>query len=88
MVDALNQIPGISCLSPKGAFYVFPDISQTGMDCETFANRLLSEAGVAALAGTSFGEYGKGHLRLSCANSLENLCLAAERIAKFVKENC
>jgi len=87
IVKALNEIPGVSCLSPKGAFYVFPNISQTGMDCQTFADRLLNEAGVATLAGTAFGEYGKGHLRLSCANSLENLQIAAERIAQFVKQN-
>lgn len=85
IVRALNEIPGISCLSPKGAFYVFPNIQKTGLCSEQFAERLLDEAGVAALSGTCFGRCGQGYLRLSCANSMENLERAACRIDKFVR---
>ena len=85
LVAALNDIPGIRCRLPKGAFYVFPDISSFGVPCEAFANRLLDEAGVAAAWGTAFGEYGEGYIRFSYANSLENLKIAVERIAAFTK---
>lgn len=85
MVQALNAIDGIECLMPEGSFYVFPSIEKLGIDCKTFADRLLYEADVAALAGTAFGRQGEGHLRLSVANSLENVKLAADRIADFVK---
>ena len=81
MVSGLNAIDGISCLEPKGAFYVFPNISGTGMTSRAFADRLLDEFGVAALAGTSFGAQGEGYLRLSYANSEENLAKALDRIA-------
>jgi aspartate/methionine/tyrosine aminotransferase len=80
MVDGLNRIPGISCLSPKGAFYVFPNVTGTGMASKRFADRLLEEYGVAALSGTAFGEYGEGYLRLSTANSEANLEKALGRI--------
>jgi aspartate/methionine/tyrosine aminotransferase len=80
MVEGLNSIPGISCLNPKGAFYVFPNISGTGKSSREFADFLLNEHGVAALAGTSFGKHGEGYLRLSYANSDENLRKALERI--------
>jgi aspartate aminotransferase len=83
-VDGLNQIPGIHCLKPSGAFYLFPNISGTGLSSENFANRLLKEAGVAALPGTAFGKYGEGYLRFSFANSLSNIESALERIANFV----
>ena len=76
----LNSIPGISCREPAGAFYVFPNITGTGMRSKEFADRLLDEFGVAALSGTSFGEHGEGYLRLSYANSEENLAKALERI--------
>jgi len=82
--DGLNSIPGIRCLKPLGAFYLFPNISGVGLPSEEFAGRLLNEAGVAALPGTAFGEYGEGYLRLSFANSLENLEEALERIRRFV----
>ena len=81
MVAGLNAIDGISCREPKGAFYVFPNISGTGMTSRAFADRLLDEFGVAALAGTSFGAQGEGYLRLSYANSEENLAKALDRIA-------
>ncbi len=80
IVDGLNRIPGISCLCPKGAFYVFPNITGTGMGSKAFADRLLDEHGVAALSGTAFGAHGEGYLRLSYANSEENLLKALERI--------
>ncbi len=80
MVDGLNAIDGISCVRPKGAFYVFPNIIATGMSSKEFADFLLNEHGVAALAGTSFGKYGEGYLRLSYANSEENLRKALERV--------
>ena len=80
IVAGLNQIPGISCLTPKGAFYVFPNITATGQMSKAFADALLNEHGVAALAGTAFGAAGEGYLRLSYANSEENLTKALERI--------
>jgi aspartate/methionine/tyrosine aminotransferase len=82
--DGLNAIPGIRCLKPLGAFYLFPNISRIGIPSEEFANRLLDEGGVAALPGTAFGEYGEGYLRFSFANSLENIESALERIRDFV----
>jgi aspartate aminotransferase len=85
LIDALNQIEGISCCVPKGAFYAFPDISAFGIPSEEFANRLLEEAGVAAAWGTAFGKFGEGYMRLSYANSLDNLKIAVERIEKFTK---
>lgn len=83
-VAALNQTPGFSCRLPKGAFYVFPNITGTGYTEKELAERLLDEAGVACLPGTAFGAYGAGHLRFSIANSMENLELAVERIRGFV----
>ncbi|CAA9563301.1 MAG: Aspartate aminotransferase [uncultured Thermomicrobiales bacterium] len=80
IVDGLNAIPGVSCLRPAGAFYVFPNITGTGMTSKAFADTLLEEHGVAALAGTAFGDQGEGYLRLSYANSEENLKKALERI--------
>ncbi len=84
IVDGLNAIPGVRCLRPKGAFYVFPNIQATGMTSKQFADYLLNEHGVAALAGTAFGQYGEGYLRLSYANSEANLQKALERIAAAV----
>ena len=83
-VDGLNSIPGVRCLKPLGAFYLFPNISGTGLASDDFANRLLNEAGVAALPGTAFGQYGEGYIRLSFANSLSNIQSAVERIRNFV----
>jgi aspartate/methionine/tyrosine aminotransferase len=82
-VDGLNSIPGIRCLKPNGAFYLFPNISALGKPSSEFANRLLNEAGVAALPGTAFGEYGEGYIRFSFANSLPNIQTALERIRAF-----
>ena len=86
IVDGLNQIKGFSCKKPLGAFYVFPNITKTGMESKKLADYLLSEAGVAALSGTAFGEYGQGYLRLSYANSIENIAKALERIDAAVKK--
>lgn len=85
IVDGLNEIDGISCLRPHGAFYVFPNITQLGVDGEKFVDILLEEFGVAALSGTAFGKYGKGYLRLSYANSVENIQKALDRIDQAVK---
>ncbi len=83
-VKELNKIDGIKCLMPKGSFYLFPSIKGTGLSDKEFADRLLKEAGVACLAGSSFGKYGEGHLRLSAATSFENLQEAIIRIREFV----
>ncbi|WP_119071261.1 pyridoxal phosphate-dependent aminotransferase [Rubrobacter indicoceani] len=80
MADGLNGLPGIECAEPKGAFYAFPRITETGKTADELADRLLQEAGVACLSGTGFGEYGEGHLRFSCANSRENIAEAVQRI--------
>ena len=80
LVDGLNKLPGVSCLRPRGAFYVFPNITGTGLSSKEFADTLLDDFGVAAIAGTSFGDHGEGYLRLSYANSDENLTRALERI--------
>ena len=85
LVAALRDIPGIQCNMPKGAFYVFPDISSFGLSSDVFADRLLYEAGVAASSGTSFGSYGEGHIRMSYSTSMENIKAAVERMASFVK---
>jgi aspartate aminotransferase len=85
VVDGLNAIPGIECRSPKGAFYVFPDISGSGLTGRELAERLLVEADVCVLAGTSFGGVGVDHVRISYANSRENLTRAMERIRSFVE---
>jgi len=83
IVSGLNAIDGIRCVEPGGAFYAFPDISGTGVPAGELAGRLLSEAGVACLAGTAFGAWGEGFLRLSYANSVANIQTALDAI-KFV----
>jgi aspartate/methionine/tyrosine aminotransferase len=79
IVEGLNQLPGVRSRTPAGAFYAFPNIEGTGMDARTFQDRLLEEAGVATVAGTSFGAYGEGYVRFSYANSVENIAAALER---------
>jgi aspartate/methionine/tyrosine aminotransferase len=86
-VAGLNRIKGFSCRMPKGAFYVFPNITKTGWKSKPLADALLEEAGVAALSGASFGEFGEGYLRFSVANSLENLNEALERIDAWTRKN-
>jgi len=84
IVDGLNEIPGISCLRPHGAFYVFPNVTGTGIDCRELADMILEKASVAVLSGTAFGQYGEGYLRLSYANSVENINEAVDRIHKLL----
>jgi aspartate/methionine/tyrosine aminotransferase len=86
-VAGLNKIKGFSCRMPKGAFYVFPNITKTGWKSKPLADALLEQAGVAALSGTAFGEFGEGYLRFSVANSLENLRQALERIDQWTNKN-
>ncbi len=76
----LNQIPGFRCVEPGGAFYAFPNISDTGMSAMTLQDKLLNEAGVAAIAGTSFGAHGEGYIRFSYANSTENILSAMDKV--------
>ena len=85
IVEGLNAIPGIRCALPAGAFYVFPYVGGVGMDCRAFADYLLNDAGVATLSGTSFGAHGEGYLRLSYANSIENIQKALDRIDSAVR---
>jgi aspartate/methionine/tyrosine aminotransferase len=85
VVDGLNAIPGIRCAKPQGAFYVFPEVTGTGFDGPTLADRLLKQAGVCVLSGTAFGHVGRGHIRISYANSRENLTEALHRIDTFVR---
>ena len=86
LVEALNRLPGLSCRMPKGAFYAFPNISGTGWRAKPLATALLEEAGVAVLSGTDFGALGEGYLRLSYANSEENLKRALDRIRQMVAD--
>ena len=86
-VAGLNKIKGFSCRMPKGAFYVFPNITHTGWKSKPLADALLEQAGVAALSGTSFGEFGEGYLRFSVANSLENLNEALNRLDGWTRKN-
>lgn len=80
VVEGLNSLPGITCPEPKGAFYAFPNIRGTGLSSQEFAEKAMYDAGVALLAGTAFGQYGDGYVRISFANSQENLQEAIERL--------
>ncbi|CAA9396260.1 MAG: Aminotransferase, class I and II [uncultured Rubrobacteraceae bacterium] len=80
IVAGLDDLPGVECISPAGAFYAFPNVSGTGRSATELADLLLEEAGVACLSGTAFGRHGEGHLRLSYANSRENISRALDRI--------
>jgi aspartate aminotransferase len=84
VVDGLNQLPGISCITPKGAFYAFPNITATGWKAKKLAAALLEETGVALIGGPDFGVLGEGYIRLSYANSEENILRAIERIGAFL----
>ena len=86
IVKGLSEIPGFRCKLPQGAFYAFPNVEGTGIDCEVLARRILDEKGVACLAGTCFGKYGDGFLRLSYANSIENIGKALPRIKELVEK--
>ena len=87
MVAGLNKIKGFSCRSPHGAFYVFPNIVKTGWPSKKLADALLDDAGVAALSGTAFGDFGEGYLRFSVANSIENIEKALDRVGAWVDKN-
>lgn len=84
IVDGLNSLPGFSCPKPQGAFYAFPNITGTGLTSDALANLILEKAGVALLPGSSFGQFGEGYLRLSYANSIENIEKGLERIRKVL----
>jgi len=84
IVDGLNSLPGVGCRTPRGAFYVFPNVRGVPLDADTLSARLLDEAGVATVPGSAFGEAGREHLRLSYANSRENLEAAVGRIGEFL----
>jgi aspartate/methionine/tyrosine aminotransferase len=83
IVEGLNQIPGFSCKTPKGAFYAFANIKATGIKSAEMAEMLLNEAGVACLSGTCFGAFGEGYVRFSYANSVENIKIALDNIKKL-----
>jgi aspartate aminotransferase len=87
MVAGLNKIKGFSCRLPHGAFYVFPNVKATGWPSKKLADALLEDAGVAALSGTAFGDFGEGYLRFSVANSIENIEKALDRIDAWTKKN-
>src|SRR5438094_501622 len=87
MVAGLNKIKGFSCRLPHGAFYVFPNISKTGWRSKKLADALLDDAGVAALSGTAFGDFGEGYLRFSVANSIENIEKALDRVDGWADKN-
>ena len=84
VVAGLNALPGVSCITPKGAFYAFPNVSQTGWKAKPLASALLEDAGVATIGGPDFGVFGEGYIRLSYANSLENIEKALQRMGDFL----
>ncbi len=84
IVPMLNQLPGFRCVEPGGAFYAFPNVTGTGMTAKELQNRMLEEAGVATVAGTSFGIFGEGYIRFSYANSTDNIRAAVQRIGTLL----
>ena len=86
VVDGLNSLPNVSCATPKGAFYAFPNVSKTGFKAKPLASALLEKAGVATIGGPDFGVHGEGYIRLSYANSTENILAAIERMRTFLSE--
>jgi aspartate/methionine/tyrosine aminotransferase len=84
VVEGLNKLPGVSCITPKGAFYAFPNISQTGWKAKPLARALLDETGVALVGGPDFGVLGEGYMRVSYANSTENILKALDRMGDFL----
>ena len=85
--ERINKIKGFSCKKPKGAFYMFPNVTKTGWPSKKLADALLEDAGVAALSGTAFGAFGEGYLRFSVANSIENLNKALDRVEQWANKN-
>ena len=86
VVDGLNRLPGVSCITPKGAFYAFPNIAGTGWRAKPLASALLEEAGIATIGGPDFGVNGEGYLRVSYANSADNIARALDRMGAFLAE--
>jgi len=86
VVEGLNKLPGVSCIMPKGAFYAFPNVKETGWKAKALASSLLEEAGVAIIGGPDFGILGEGYVRLSYANSTENILKALERMGDFLSK--
>ena len=84
VTEGLNKLPGVTCAVPKGAFYAYPNISRTGWKAKTLASALLDEAGVATIGGPDFGVLGEGYIRLSYANSTENIVKALARMGEFL----
>jgi aspartate aminotransferase len=84
VVEGLSKLPGVSCATPKGAFYAFPNIKRTGWKAKALASALLEDAGVAIIGGPDFGILGEGYVRLSCANSTENILKALDRMRDFL----
>jgi len=85
ITDGLRAIPGINCPEPEGAFYAFPSIKGTSLSSAEFEERAMREAGVALLSGSAFGQYGEGYVRLSYANSQENIQKALDSLGEFVR---
>jgi aspartate/methionine/tyrosine aminotransferase len=86
VVKALNELPGVSCVDALGAFYVFPNIKGTGMTAKQVEEGLLNDVGIATIAGTSFGKHGEGYLRVSYANSLENIAESMNRMGSWLQQ--
>jgi aspartate/methionine/tyrosine aminotransferase len=86
VVDGLNRLPGVSCITPKGAFYAFPNVARTGWKAKALASALLEQAGIAVIGGPDFGIHGEGYIRVSYANSAENISRALERMGAFLAE--
>ena len=84
VVDGLNGLPGMSCATPKGAFYAFPNVKRTGLKAKPLAGALLDDARVALIGGPDFGVLGEGYVRVSYANSMENILRALNRIGDFL----
>src|SRR5687768_1727726 len=84
VVEGLNKLPGVTCATPKGAFYAFPNVSRTGWKAKALASALLEDAGIAIIGGPDFGILGEGYVRLSYANSTENILKALDRMKDFL----
>jgi len=84
VVNELNQLPGVSCITPKGAFYAFPNIIDTGYKAKEMASALLEDSGVALIGGPDFGIHGEGYIRVSYANSTDNILEAIGRMKSFL----
>jgi len=84
VVEGLNKLPGVSCTTPKGAFYAFPNVKRTGWKAKALASALLDDSGVAIIGGPDFGILGEGYVRVSYANSTENILKALDRMGEFL----